>query len=174
MNTEEVILPLDPDRTGGLKELGRLSLDLDMIVAIPSVAFPIAVLLFKQAEFLGHKIGETNIEVWTILGILYALLLVVIFFVSISPAHDAMVKAKTDYLLKIHSEYKDMHERLLRKLRPRELIAPSEYDSLLNLYKIYDRVENMAVWPLDFRTVARFVMTTILPILSVGITFSLN
>lgn len=170
--TRELVRPLDPDSTGGLKQLGRLSLDLDLIVAIPSIAFPIAVLLFKQSELFGYQIRNT--EVGWMLAALYALLLVTIFFISISPAHDAMVEAKNEYLLRIHNEYKDMHEELIRKLKPKELIEPEEYERLLNLYKLYDRVEQMAVWPLDFRTVVRFAITSLLPLLSVGITLTLG
>jgi len=170
--SQDVIRPLDPDSTGGLRELGRLSLDLDLIVATPSIALPIVFILLKRREFLGYEIE--NIEVTIVLAALYALLLVVIFFISISPAHDNMVKAKTDYLMKIHDEYKDMHKALVRKLKPGELIAPEEYERLLNLYKLHDRVEHMAVWPLDFRTVGRFVITSILPLISVGITYSLT
>jgi len=169
--SEEEILPLDPDRTGGLRELGRLSLDLDLIVALPSVAFPIALLLYKQHEYLGGKI--TNVEVSIVLSVIYALFLVFVFFVSISPAHDDMVAAKTNYLLKIHSEYKDMHEEFLGKLDTKKRIESKEYDVLSGLYKLYDRVESMAVWPLDFRTTLRFAITSGAPLISVAITISL-
>jgi hypothetical protein len=95
------------------------------------------------------------------------------FFASISPAHDDMVKAKTEYVLKIHNEYKDMHEALLKKLNTKKRIGHLEYNRLEGLYKLYDRVESMAVWPLDFRTTARFFVTSLLPLISIGITVSL-
>jgi len=166
--SDEEILPLDPDRTGGLKELGRLSLDLDLIAALPSVAFPLY--LLQDTAF---PIDISNIGPWILLSILYALLLVLIFFVSISPAHDDMVEAKTDYLLKIHREYRDIHEKLLHKLEPGKLIDPQEYKRLSGIFELYDRVESMAVWPLDFRTTLRFSITSLLPLISIGITVSI-
>lgn len=161
------ILPLDPDQTGGLRELGRLSLDLDLFVAIPSIAFPLY--LFQNPEL---PLLIDNIGPWIIISLLYAFFLVFVFFVSISPIHDDMVTAKTNYLLKIHSEYKDMHKMLLHRLDTEQRIEPEEYNRLSNLYKLYDRVEGMAVWPLDFHTTLRFSLTSLLPLISVGITIS--
>ncbi|MFX0202580.1 MAG: hypothetical protein ACFFCW_41280 [Candidatus Hodarchaeota archaeon] len=162
------ILPLDPDLTGGLRELGRISLDLDLIVALPSIAFPLN-LIGRGPEF--WQTG--NLAPWIGLSVLYALILIFVFFVSISPTHDDMVTAKTNYLLKIHREYKDMHKEILRKLKPDELLDLKEYRRLSGLYELYDRVERMAVWPLDFRTTLRFAITSTLPLISLGITISI-
>lgn len=165
--SHEEILPLDPDRTGGLGELGRLSLDLDLIAALPSVVFPLY-LFGRQSEYLA-SLGSS---VWVGISVIYAIFLVFVFFVSISPAHDEMARAKKDYLLKIHSEYKDMHESILQKLEPGALIEPEEYKRLSGLYELYDRVKSMAVWPLDFQTTLRFSITSLLPIATIGITIS--
>lgn len=161
------ILPLDPDRTGGLRELGRLSLDLDLIVALPAIAFPLY--LIRNPEF-PFEVADPG--PWVFISILYALVLVFVFFVSISPAHDDMVKAKTNYLLKIHREYRDMHEKILHKLEPGELIDPEEYKRLSGIFELYNRVESMAVWPLDFQTTLRFSITSLLPLVTIGITIS--
>ena len=175
--SHEEILPLDPDRTGGLRELGQIALDLDLIVAIPSVAFPVYLLRFKLFEFLGQEvenISRTNeVNMAIVLSALYALLLVFVFFGSISPAHDDMVKAKRNYLLKMHGEYRDMHEDFLGKLDTQQRIEPKEYSRLSGLYDLYEKVEGMAVWPLDFRTTLRFAITSLLPLISVGITISI-
>lgn len=161
------ILPLDPDHTGGLKELGRLSLDLDLFAAIPSIAFPLYLLRNPELPLLVSNIGP-----WIMISILYALFLIFVFFMSISPAHDDMVTAKTNYLLKIHSEYKDMHKVILQRLDTQQRMQSREYDRLSDLYELYDRVERMAVWPLDFQTVLRFAVTSLLPLISIGITIS--
>ena len=157
--SHEEILPLHPDRTGGLKELGRLSFNLDLIVALPSIGFPITLLGFMQRVI-------KNIELTIALSVLYALTLVLVFFISISPAHDAMVKAKNDYVLKVHSEYRDLHEGLFKKLETKERIEPEEYSRLSGLYDLYKRVQSMAVWPLDFGTILRFSITSLIPLIS--------
>ena len=157
--SHEEILPLHPDRTGGLKELGRLSFDLDLIVALPSIGFPITLLGFMQRviEYIELAIG---------ISALYAFTLVFVFFVSISPAHDAMVKAKNDYVLKVHSEYRDLHEGLFKKLETKERIEPEEYSRLSGLYDLYKRTQSMAVWPLDFGTTLRFSIASLIPLIS--------
>lgn len=163
----EEILPLDPDLTGGLKELGKLSLDLDLIVALPSIGF---IYLLGRSEEFWEKL---NVNLVIAVAALYFLVLVFVFFVSISPAHDKMVKAKTDYLLKIHSEYRDMHSEILQKLKPEKLMDVGEYKRLSGLYELYDRVEKMAVWPLDFQTTIRFSITSLIPLISVGISITI-
>ena len=176
--SDEELLPLDPDRAGGLRELGRLSLDLDSIIALPSIAIPIYLLRFEILQSFGREvdggIGAPQMQAAIVLCTLYALVLAVVFFASISPAHEPMVKAKVKYLLKIHKEYKDLHKKLLDKLDTKEIIEPTEYRRLSGLYDLYDRVERMAVWPLDFRTVVRFAITSTLPLLSIGITISFS
>jgi hypothetical protein len=166
--SEERLLPLDPDRTGGLKELGRLSFDLDLIVAIPSLLFPIYLIQNPQIPIIKNVITP-----WILLSVLYAFTLILVFFVSISPAHDAMVKAKTNCLIELHKEYKQIHRGFLQKLESEELMTAEEYKRLSNLYELYDRVESMAVWPLDFQTTLRFSITSLLPLVTIGISISL-
>lgn len=170
--SHENVVPLDPDRTGGLRELGKLSLDLDLIVALPSVGFPIYLLRYKLLELFESStlnISTSEIYATIALSAFYALFLVLVFFIAISPAHDKMAKAKITYLLKVHGEYRDMHKLLLHRLDTEQRMQSEEYNRLSSLYELYDRVEKMAVWPLDFRTVTRFLVTSLLPLISVGI-----
>ncbi|MEM2914061.1 MAG: hypothetical protein QXH91_01475 [Candidatus Bathyarchaeia archaeon] len=162
--SEDDIKPLDPDHTGGLKELGRLSLDLDLVIAFPSLAFLI---------YLPQNPQILSVEVLIGLSLLYCLTLMFIFFISLSPAHNKMVNAKIKYLLMIHNEYREMHEDLLQKLSTKKHLEPMDFERLEGLYKLYDRVEKMAVWPLDYRILLRFLLTSVLPLIASVITVSL-
>jgi hypothetical protein len=171
------VLPLDPDHTGGLRELGKLSLDLDLVVAVPSIMFPLYLLrnrLFQVLELPFTPFESYELGLAILLSFLYAVFLALVFFGSISPAHDVMLQAKRDYLSKMHDEYKDIHKKLLSKLDTRQTIQPSEYSRLFGLYNLYDKIEKMAVWPLDFRTTIRFTITSLLPLLSLGITLQIG
>jgi len=75
--SHEEILPLDPDQTGGLGELGRLSLDLDLIVAVPSIVFPLY-LLGRESKYL----AALSSSEWVGISALYALFLIFVFFVN--------------------------------------------------------------------------------------------
>jgi hypothetical protein len=168
--TEAEILPFDPDRTGGLKELGRLSLDLDLIVAVPSLAFLIYI---PQNPDLLTEWGGKGILV-ALMG-LYTLFLMFVFFISLSPAHDAMVTAKTKHLIDLHNEYRDIHSRLIHKLRTKgEELKPKDYNIVEGLYRLYDRVEGMSVWPLDYRIMLRFIITSVLPLITALVTISIT
>lgn len=171
------ILPLDPDHTGGLRELGRLSLDLDLIVAVPSVLFPLFLLRSKIFQLMGLEamaVGAQELGIAIFLALMYALLLALTFFGSISPAHANMLEAKREYLSKMHSEYRDLHKGLLRKLDSEGRIESKEYQRLFGLYDLYDKIEKMAVWPLDFQTTVRFSLTSVLPLLSLGLTVQIG
>jgi hypothetical protein len=163
ISTDE-IRPFDPDHTGGLRELGRLALDLDLVVALPSLAFLI---------YLPQNPGVLAIDVLIGISILYCLFLISVFFISLSPAHDSMINAKVRYLMKIHEEYRERHLELLNKLYTNEHLDSKDFSWLRGLYKLYDRVESMAVWPLDYRTLLRFLLTSILPLIASVITVSL-
>jgi len=162
--SEKEVKPLDPDHTGGLRELGRLSLDLDLVVALPSLTFLI---------YLPQRPEVLSVEVLGGLSILYCLLLISVFFITLSPAHNAMVKAKIDCLTKIHKEYREMHETLIEKLVTEKRLKKEDYERLKGLYDLYDRTESMAVWPLDYRILLRFLVTSVLPLIASVITISL-
>jgi hypothetical protein len=156
--SEKEVMPLDPDHTGGLKELGRLALDLDLTVAIPSLAFLI---------YLPQNPTLLSTDFLIGLSILYCLVLIFVFFISLSPAHNDMINAK------IHKEYREIHMNLYQKLSTDEQLDPADFQRLDGLYRLYDRVESMAVWPLDYRIVLRFLITSILPLTASIITVSL-
>jgi len=168
--TDAEILPLDPDHTGGLRELGRMSLDLDLVVALPSLVF--LIYIPQNPDILTKWIGK---EIFIAITILYTLFLTCVFFISLSPAHDDMARAKTKHLMKIHDEYRDIHSKLIRKLTTKgEQLKKEDYDIVKGLYDLYDRVENMSVWPLNYRILIRFILTSILPLITALITISIQ
>lgn len=161
--SEKEVMPLDPDHTGGLRELGRLALDLDLVVALPSLAFLI---------YFPWNPGLLSIDVLIGLSIGYCLVLIFVFFISLSPAHNDMLNAKIAYLLKIHHEYRETHQKLYRKLSTEEHLDSRDFERVEDLHRLYDHVESMAVWPLDYRTVLRFLITSLLPLIASIITVS--
>lgn len=168
--TKDEVFPFDPDRTGGLKELGRLSLDLDLMVALPSLIIVIYIIL-DPSIFTGW-VGKEFIYALT--G-LYTLLLVLVFFISLSPAHGAMIESKSDHLKDLHSEYRDIHEKLMFKLKSKgEKLKSEDYKIVKGLYDLFDRADSMSVWPLDYRIMLRFILTSILPLIAALITITIT
>lgn len=146
----EDLMPLNPDRTGGLRLLGKLCLELDAAVAIPSIV--IVVYFIK---------GVTVWNVYTIAFLSgYTLLLGIIFFVPITPAHDAMAEAKEQELQKISTLFKDFYSAISDR---KKALDPKYLEGLRNLHFLYEEINKMAVWPLDFKTIARFLATSLFP-----------
>jgi uncharacterized membrane protein YukC len=111
---------------------------LDLTVAIPSLAFLI---------YLPQNPTLLSTDFLIGLSILYCLVLIFVFFISLSPAHNDMINAKIAYLLKIHKEYREIHMNLYQKLLTDEQLDPADFQRLDGLYRLYDRVESMAVCP---------------------------
>jgi len=146
----ENLMPLNPDKTGGLGLLGKLCLELDMAVAIPSIVF---IVYFVK--------GVTVFNAYTVAFLsMYTLLLGIVFFVPVTPAHDAMLDAKEQELQKISTLFKDFYSTISDR---KKALDPKYLEGLRNLHFLYKEVNKMAVWPLDFRTIGRFLATSLLP-----------
>ncbi len=148
----ENIFPLNPDRLGGLRPLGRLALDLELTVAIPSLvilAFLILVPSLAKGTFTIVMSG------------LYTALLAAVFFVPLSPAHDSMVDAKESALRQLNDLFKRLHTETLPSI---ELPSPQKLAGMRDLYFLYSEAEKMAVWPLDIRSLIRFSVTSAIPL----------
>lgn len=146
----ENLMPLNPDKTGGLRLLGRLCLELDMAVAIPSIVF---IVYFIK--------GVTVFNVYIVVFLsMYTLLLGIVFFVPITPAHDAMLDAKEQELQKISTLFRDFYSTISDR---KKALDPKYLEGLRNLHFLYEEINKMSVWPLDFRTLGRFLATSLLP-----------
>ena len=146
----ENLMPLNPDKTGGLRLLGKLCLELDMAVAIPSIVF---IVYFIK--------GVTIFNAYTLAFLfVYTLLLAIIFFLPITPAHDAMFDAKEKELQKLSTLFRDFYSAISDR---KKALDPKYLEGLRSLHFLYEEVNKMAVWPLDIRTIARFLVTSFLP-----------
>lgn len=150
--TPQKILALNPDKVGGLKPFGQISLNLDIALSLPSTVVLV---------YLSSGVPVTNPVVWTLL-VLYTLVLVIVFFVPISPAHDAMSAAKELAFEDVNNMFLDFQTTLMKeKKRPNSQMVVELHD----LHFLYERVANMAVWPFDLGILVRFWFTALYPIL---------
>ncbi len=146
------IVALNPDRVGGLKPFGEISLSLDIALSLPSTVF--MVYLGSGGASITHPIVAAMLA-------LYTVLLVVVFLVPMAPAHNAMSAAKERALeevngifLKIHSKMSGQGNRL----------DPHAISNLNDVHVLYERVSRMAVWPLDSGIILKFAATALYPL----------
>lgn len=157
--TADKIMPLNPDKTGGLSILGRLALELDTALAIPALLIPV------------YLIAGVPLKNPVVIGliILYTAGLAVVFFLPLSSAHDAMLEAKERELLKIDGKFRKIHAKTSAH---KEILDPKLLEELRSIYFLYEKVSKMVVWPLDISLILKYLFTVLFPII-IGVTTDL-
>lgn len=149
--SQERVLALNPDKVGGLRPLGQFSLGLDIAFALPS---------FVVFFYLTQGVSIVNpIVVVTLL--LYTIILIVVFFIPLSAAHDSMLKAKE----RAHNQVNEIFKEINSKISTRNKRFNFKHiKSLQDVYFLYEQVSKMAVWPLNIDIILKFIATSSFPI----------
>jgi len=165
----EKILALAPDKTGGLGALGKLSFELDKAVSIPSIIIFAYVTKRALTPMIFPEIpgGGLTIPGGYLIGIIYTIFLAIIFFLPLSPVHNAMLEAKSESLNMIDSEYRKLYPKMVEEIKNyhRDGDVKSEYfHRAERLCNLYDRAKRMAVWPLNLGLISKFLITATIPL----------
>ncbi len=150
--THERILALNPDRVGGLRPIGRFSLRLDVAFAMPSLVV---------FSYLAQGVSIAN-PVVVVLLLLYTIALVVVFFIPLAAAHDSMLEAKEKAYDQVNEIFKEVNSKISEVHKNFNL---RRIKALKDVYFLYERVQKMAVWPLNLDIVLKFVVTSSFPII---------
>ncbi len=149
-----VISPSAPDRVGGMKPLGELSLLLFYIVIIQLMHF------FPTSFVFGLPPSHKMIYVP------YLAFAVFVFFAPLVVVRRSMREAKQRDLELTSREFNELNAKLLR-LPAADLRNHSKIKKLWELIKIneerHQRIFSMPVWPYDFHTFSRFVTGILVP-----------
>jgi hypothetical protein len=153
-----VVVPVAPDRKGGLSILGRFSFSLSLL-ASTGLIFVIAWLL------------RFGIDLPLVLGFaVYIVALAGLFFVPLVSVHTAMKDARDAELTRIAALFRAAYERLPE--RPQGSIGPGSHGELErtvhylgHLDRLYQRAESMPVWPFSLTTLSQFFTLVVVPIL---------
>lgn len=166
----EKIVALSPDKTGGLKILGDLALKLDIGVAIPSVV----VLAYMSegpvlASIFPGPAPPPSGPFLNIFGIclttIYTIFLAGVFFLPLSPAHNAMLEGKNNALQEINVMFRTIYSMIKeRYFHTEQFKSGPLLADLHELYFIYEQTKKMAVWPLNFGLVSKFFLTSSFPL----------
>jgi hypothetical protein len=152
-----------PDRSGGLRRLGEICLDM----AIPLLVF--AVILVAWASYIVIVKGqlEDTVGVFSIFGLVIIFVIAsFVFFAPIWSIHDAMQLAKSHYQDKLGQELQGVEERLEITVHD---IDSDKLDKLLKEHETLQRLGNTArhypVWPFD---TAIFLALILPQVVSIG------
>ncbi len=150
------IVPSAPDKTGGLHALGEISLVLFYIVIVQLIhLFPTSLIL-KWPPI--HQIIYPP----------YFLFSVFVFFSPLLVVRKSMREAKRREMDKIMVEFYDLFGDLDKSMIKKKRTPGGKLERLAELLELnrdrYGQAASMAVWPYDFRTLARFATGISIPI----------
>ncbi len=145
--------PINPDKAGGLGNLGNYSLKLIIILLPPII--PLFIYYFIRGISLSFILSF----------ILYISILIFSFFYPLSGAHEAMKSFKEIELIRLSYEFNTIYDDFIMNLKnfdKEEFI--SNFEILERIKKTYQDTQEMPIWPFDSRTLAKFgsIITAIL------------
>lgn len=155
--TDDVIVvrPLAPDKAGGLRSLGELSL-----------AFTYFLLPFSV-------VGLTHYYTWRVLTIgstinliAFIPLFVIVFFVPLGVVHRVMADTKRNTLQQICDKYLEVNKTITSDLKADkgyEEVAPHR-EMMDMLGGMYEKADKMPVWPFNMKTLTQFFSITLGPL----------
>ena len=149
--SQEKVLALNPDKVGGLRPLGQFSLGLDIAFALPSLVI---------FSYLAQGVSITDPTVVVTLP-LYTIVLVVVFFIPLSAAHDSMLKAKERARNQVNEIFKDINSKISARDKGYNF---KHIRALKDVYFLHEEVSKMAVWPLNVSIILKFAATSSFPV----------
>jgi hypothetical protein len=154
------ILPLHPDKCGGLRPVGRLGLRNQYTLTV--LGINLVLLLGVWYYKLGHAapIGDVLISgaaVYLVFG-------PIIFMAPLLPFRDAMQEAKRDWTHQVALVVRFELDRIRLQLAANQITKADE-DSLDRLRKVGAAIDELPIWPFDPTTLRKFATAYALPVL---------
>ena len=147
------IQPMHPDRCGGLKPLGTLSVAVSNFLGIVMVFISLLVIFDPYAR---------QQLIYPILFVGFYTLAPFLMFFSLSKASWQMRDTKAESLRRLANTF-DLYFQKLESSGKGDHYDLKSAEEIGTIYRLHDIVEKMPVWPFDMRSVLRFFTTITLP-----------
>jgi hypothetical protein len=151
------ILPLHPDKAGGLRPIGRLGLRNQY--AITLLGLNIGLGVFVSVVFLKDNVLVGNIAVATIA---YLVVGPLVFIWPLLPFRDGMMKNKAQLMsgvaLRMRVQLDDLRARFQS-----DAITADDEQLIDRLGKIGAVIDELPVWPFDALTLRKFLAAYVIP-----------
>jgi multisubunit Na+/H+ antiporter MnhE subunit len=159
------MLPLHPDRCGGLLPVGRLGLRNQYVLSL----FGLNIVLLVTVSLHYLDVQESLNGLIAAAVIAYLVLGPIVFMAPLLPFRSGMLKNKNELMSEVAQRLRTELDRLRGQL-PSGSITKDDEDLIERLRKIGAVIEGLPVWPFDASTLRRFVTAYIVPVASgVGI-----
>jgi hypothetical protein len=153
------MLPLHPDKAGGLLPLGRLGLRNQYALTVLGLNLVLAIIVLVFT----NPLNDTNrIVAITSVIIGYVIFGPIVFLAPLMPFRNAMLKNKAQLVsavaLRMRRELDDLHPRLTGA------ITGADEQMIERWRKIGAIIDELPVWPFDADTMRRFIAAYLLPL----------
>lgn len=153
------ILPLHPDKCGGLRPIGRLGLRNQYTLTI--LGINIVLLLVVWIYF---KEAPPEIKVVMVGGTLaYLILGPIIFMAPLLPFRAGMLEAKKKWTHEVARVVRVEIERLRVQISKNE-VSKHDEEALERLRKVGGAIDELPIWPFDPGTLRKFAAAYIVPL----------
>jgi hypothetical protein len=153
------ILPLHPDKCGGLRPVGRLGLRNQYTLTILGINI---VLLLVVWVYSMNRTAPLR-DVWIAASVAYLILGPVIFMAPLLPFRAGMQDAKKEWTHKVARVVRVEIERLRVQIGKNEVTKLDE-ESIERLRKVGAAIDELPIWPFDPSTLRKFATAYIVPL----------
>lgn len=162
---EDVFDPLALDRRGGFRSVANIGMWSSIIMAIvPAVALPNLIMSMQTYSEMVFGLGSL---IWLIFVINF------FFFTPQYYLHGAMRTSKEIEIKKFEDIYRKKFHNFINCVKKENSIEQYEISSMIALKQIYDHLISLKVWPVDYSTIIRILISSILPLISYFINYLL-
>lgn len=155
------VKPLHPDGAGGLSSLGNFSLSLSYVITLVGILIVSTPVL---RNYLATSTLQFKLTTDIVLGfIAYTIAAPLVFFFPLSVAHNAMTKAKSEFLLRIAQRFDHEYEKVQNALAKENINIEKELKAIKELQILHGTVEKFPVWPFNTTNITRFTTSFISP-----------
>ncbi len=152
------LLPLHPDRCGGLESISQYSVRIGLgIAALGLVISAATVYALQQGTLLTAYLILAGIVAYIVLAPLF-------FFWPLGTAHEAMQDAKDAELLSLAKQFDNLYNRLKQEGINQDHVYENDMKRLDHLRKLYQHAQEFPVWPFDVKNVRRFFAIVTAPV----------
>lgn len=155
------MLPLHPDKSGGLRPVGRLGLRNQYALSL----LGINVVLLVTVSILYLDIPAPLNTLMIVAVLAYLVLGPAVFVAPLLPFRGGMLRSKSQLLGEVAQRIRRELERLRTQL-PSGPILKEDEELIERLRKIGAVIEELPVWPFDATTLRKFLAAYAIPILS--------
>lgn len=150
-----IVRPLAPDKSGGLKSLGDLSLSFTYFL-LPFVIVGLTHYFTWRQLTVGIALGTA----------VFIPLCIFVFFVPLIAVHKAMSEAKQEVMHYLSEKHLGIYQSFIHDIQEGEGDDQIHFNKELLevLDNMYNKANNMPVWPFNIKIIVRFITVMLAPL----------